>query len=287
MYKPEWFKDLSDSVQTTLYTQDSLGNSTIDTLFIKFSDQTRKPIKLEGKLTPQIKNIDVYNTFQFTFNKPIQSFDQKLIKWQKDTTYAVSLDTINTRYSWNHTKTILTLKNTFDTTSYINHQRTLIKQIESNVNDSTEATPTTKQERGTGTKQPPRITRTINLDADKGTFISIENDTLDAIRQEFTFVQQKQTGKILLTLNTEQQSSRIQLINKQYQTIREFDQTKQLVINNLPPGDYGIRILIDTNQDGKWSYGNIQQNIEPEPIFVAPEFTSLRANWEITLDISF
>ncbi len=287
IYKPVMFTDLADSLQTRVFTQDSLGNTSTDTLFIKFTEQTRKPAKLEAKLYPQSKSIDVTNTYQITFNKPIKSFEPSLFNWNKDSTYSIALDTSLNNYKWNHTKTSLTIRTTFDTTAYLDYQRQIIQTLDSLATDTTEVNDEPQPTRGKQAKQTLKLTRSINLTAMKGAFISIENDTLPTITQEYTFFQQKQTGKILLNITTEQPSYRIQLINKQYQTIREFEQTKKLSITNLPPGDYGVRILLDANQDGKWTYGNIRQNVEPEPIYVSTEFTSLRANWEVSLDISF
>jgi len=59
----------------------------------------------------------------------------------------------------------------------------------------------------------------------------------------------------------------------------------------VPPGTYKVRLLIDSNNNGKWEPGNILTNTPPEPIlyYTSDQNTTeliLRANWEL-IDIDF
>ena len=57
---------------------------------------------------------------------------------------------------------------------------------------------------------------------------------------------------------------------------------------DVAPGSYTIRVKIDTNEDGQWSYGNIRNHTAPEPIFFMEEAFEVRANWELEgIDLSF
>jgi len=285
IYKPASFNIYSDSIRSVLNTLDSLGNLSADTLFAKFSEQQRKPGKFDASINPSTKTIDIKNTFELTFSKPVYTFNPKAIQWKADTIYQADLDS-NTHFRWNHTRTKLRFDATMDTTSYLQFQRAFHQQPDSSQTDTTKTKPVATKPEKAEPKQPT-LSRTIDLVFDKGAFISIESDTLQELKQNYTFVQQKQTGKLIIQITTQIPSYRVQLINKQYQVIKEYPQGKRIQADNLPPSDYGIRILIDSNQDGKWSYGNILKNTEPEPIYIHPEFTSLRANWEVTMDITF
>lgn len=50
---------------------------------------------------------------------------------------------------------------------------------------------------------------------------------------------------------------------------------------NIDPGTYYMRIIHDTNGNGKWDTGNYLQMLQPEKISYYPEEIELRANWEI------
>ena len=51
------------------------------------------------------------------------------------------------------------------------------------------------------------------------------------------------------------------------------------------PGEYDIRILYDSNNNGKWDPGNYLKKIQPEKAITLPQKLSIRANWENERDI--
>ena len=51
------------------------------------------------------------------------------------------------------------------------------------------------------------------------------------------------------------------------------------------PGEYDIRILFDTNNNGKWDAGNYSKKIQPEKVIALPQRLSIRANWDNERDI--
>lgn len=50
---------------------------------------------------------------------------------------------------------------------------------------------------------------------------------------------------------------------------------------NINPATYLIRVIHDSNGNGKWDTGNYLQKIQPERISYFPDAVELRANWEI------
>ena len=56
----------------------------------------------------------------------------------------------------------------------------------------------------------------------------------------------------------------------------------------VKPGKYTFRVLIDEDEDGQWSSGNILQDKEPEPVYFYSEIFDVRANWQLeNIQISF
>jgi hypothetical protein len=52
------------------------------------------------------------------------------------------------------------------------------------------------------------------------------------------------------------------------------------------PGEYELRILFDTNQNGQWDPGSYQQKRQPEKAVPLKQKLSIRANWENERDIN-
>jgi len=294
IYKPKEFI-LTDSLETFVTASDSLGNSRIDTVFVKFNENVRNAAQFVTSIEPQSKKkIDKSTRYNLSFNKPVTTFDDALIHYSKDSTISILLDsTIN--FEWNNTRTQLSFISTFDTATYFLQQKKLIQARDSIPSDtlSDQALSAIKDSTLTETpkprkKSPPsNVSSSIDLQFPEGTFISIEKDTLQAITNSYTFFKQPDLGLIFLTIATETPKYTVQIIDKSFSVVREFEGQANIKITNLLPGDYGIRILIDQNEDGNWSKGNILKNQEPESIYLFPEFTTIRANWENTLDISF
>ncbi len=55
--------------------------------------------------------------------------------------------------------------------------------------------------------------------------------------------------------------------------------------NLFKPGEYEIRILFDSNNNGKWDTGDFSKKIQPEKAVTLPQKLSIRANWDNERDI--
>ncbi|MBT8309804.1 MAG: Ig-like domain-containing protein [Flavobacteriaceae bacterium] len=51
--------------------------------------------------------------------------------------------------------------------------------------------------------------------------------------------------------------------------------------DNLDAGKYFIRVIYDSNKNGKWDTGNYLKKIQPERISYSPAMIEVRANWDI------
>jgi len=50
---------------------------------------------------------------------------------------------------------------------------------------------------------------------------------------------------------------------------------------NITPGNYFLRLTIDTNGNGKWDTGNYKNHLQPEEVYYYPKRLRLRANWDL------
>jgi len=64
--------------------------------------------------------------------------------------------------------------------------------------------------------------------------------------------------------------------------------TRSLRYNNklFEPGDYEIRILYDTNQNGVWDPGDFYKHLQPEIVVPLKKKISVKANWDNEVDIT-
>jgi uncharacterized protein (DUF2141 family)/methionine-rich copper-binding protein CopC len=55
----------------------------------------------------------------------------------------------------------------------------------------------------------------------------------------------------------------------------------------LNPGLYKIKIIKDSNKNGKWDTGNYQKKLQAEMIYYYPSEINMRANWDMELEYKF
>jgi uncharacterized protein (DUF2141 family) len=64
----------------------------------------------------------------------------------------------------------------------------------------------------------------------------------------------------------------------------EAQNSDSLSFNNLPPKDYGLRIIFDENNNGQWDTGNLKKHIQPEKIIYHKDI-KIKSSWENNLEI--
>ena len=59
--------------------------------------------------------------------------------------------------------------------------------------------------------------------------------------------------------------------------------SKNISFKYLNPNRYKIRIIYDTNNNGKWDTGNYLAKKQPELVEYLPEIQEVRANWQLPI----
>lgn len=80
----------------------------------------------------------------------------------------------------------------------------------------------------------------------------------------------------------------MQIINTKSESVvkeEQFTGSVSMRFSKIQPGSYDIRIIYDSNANGKWDTGNFQLRLQPEPVYVYPEMVVVRANWEVDAEI--
>lgn len=300
----------SDSVATQITAIDTIGQTIVDTVTIKFPTTQRTSDPISFTVSPASnQQIEESFTGTITFNKPtyIVSMDSAIVYYD-----SLTVDSIKaTELSWNKFHDVLTIdkklskatldnikikndslqlksKNkNIDSLSSINDQKmpdaesqTLEKGRKPAIRESTSDTKENDKEKNKFDKTASQLIVFFS----ENTFKSIEGDTISEIKLIYSFKENKDMALVKGTILTEKDNFIIQLLDKNFIPVKELINTKSFTFRLLPPGEYQMRILIDNDGDGKWEPGNILEGEEPEEVFFLKDLILVRANWEIELE---
>ena len=279
-YPHETFKYDIDSLGLIISATDSMFNTTVDTAYVKFSETSRKPETFKAKFLPGNKEyVDALISHTYTFDKPIELFykDSIIISYDSLKYQSIADSTI----TWNENRTELK----FETLVDKNYLKTEIDTLLKIYGDTTITDSVSLAKRDYYSKVKTNV---ISISIPKGTFISVEADSTEAVKNTYQFKSLNELGSVSGNINTEYSSYTLQLVNPQFKVIEEFKNQKTFNFPYVKPGKYTFRVLIDSNADGRWSYGNLLKDQTPEPVYFYTEIFDVRANWQLeNIQISF
>jgi hypothetical protein len=253
----------SDSTAINYSAVDSIGNRIDTTLYAKFQNREVEKEKSNAAITSKKLLGDKGQlTIKLNFTKPIQTVSFDSLFFQKD---SINLYPITDRdLNWNEQRTMLTISASLDRSWY-----------KSNPDEPT--LPKTEK------RQPDLNTFT----AAKGTFISIEQDTAKAISEKINPLRTEDLSQIFFQIKTQSKTIIVQLLNKEYQPIAEKYNTPESQFDDVEPGDYYVRVILDTNGNKEWDPGNYLLKQPPERVYYllndGKTLINLKANWELVL----
>jgi len=114
-------------------------------------------------------------------------------------------------------------------------------------------------------------------------FFDQVNDTLDI---RFSTKQPSDYGSVYFTLqNVKSYPVIVELLNANEEIVESIyaKTVQEFPFINLPPAQYKMRVIYDTNSNGKWDTGNYLLKTQPELVTYYTEEINVRANWEMPL----
>lgn len=124
----------------------------------------------------------------------------------------------------------------------------------------------------------------FEINAYPNAFKDIFNTPNDTVVYQFKTGQREDFGNLKVRLqNLPDSPIFLQLIqkNQTYKIIQERKGTsREFDFPNLTPGEYYLRVLIDSNNNGVWDSGNLLNQIQPEPVYIYPDKILIRAMWD-------
>lgn len=261
-----------DSIAVRLHALDSIDNKIDTTLYVKFDKRSASREKFSAKLEALefLKNKSTLRG-EIIFSKPVAHV-------QIDSFY-IRLDSVN-NLTFTKEDYKLTKRNTVLILEKLLPKDIDFTQPQAPLSRTTRERSTTKEEE----KPEPKTIPYNNLIIPKGAILSIETDSAASIQSPIKIITPENSATLIVEVDTKQ-SVIIQLLNKSYKVIASIASTKTR-FENVPPGDYFLRVILDKNSNGVWDNGNIYKREEPEPItFYKTEkgiqTINLKANWEV------
>jgi uncharacterized protein (DUF2141 family) len=255
---------LQDSLQAIINATDSLQQTVVDTVYIRFEDSKRAKAPFSVNILPkqgsqQTKTASV----QLEFSKPIATINADSLRFQYDSLTWELIGAEN--LEWNSRRDRLMIRKTL----------TPPRQNQQPVDNNADAQ---SLARGGATTRDQQVEFVIP----KGSFISIESDSTENQEVNYVLATETRTGIISGTVNTTAENFLVQLVHANNQElVKQLSNTRQYLFRLVEPGDYLIRIVVDRNINGRWDPGNIHQLQAPEEVFFYPETITIKANWEI------
>ena len=263
-------KHVQDSIPIQFSATDSLDMKVDTLLYLK---QLPKPPKQE-QLTQKIDRpliIESQALFKcaLSFNKPITHILLDSIKIQLDSTTYLSIEK-NDVITTNSTAFVISKK--------------IDKKLLSDPTASTKDQKLTTQNLAKGASLSKG--KNIKFIIGKGALVSVENDTVPRSESQVSIYKPEDTSIILAETDTQEPYFIIQLVDRNLTVIREVTNTKQTTFSDIIPGEYQLRVIVDSNNNQRWDPGNFRNRTEPEKIFYYKsegglQNISLKPNWEL------
>ena len=110
----------------------------------------------------------------------------------------------------------------------------------------------------------------------------------DTVRTNFETIAPSEYGRLIINISTDFDDPYVLQILKNGEIELEFvgKGEGQADFAKLLPGTRELRLIQDTNGDGKWTTGSFELQIPPERIFLFEEKMEIRSRWEQDIDWS-
>lgn len=120
-----------------------------------------------------------------------------------------------------------------------------------------------------------------------GAFTDLFGYTNDTINTHFKIEEQSYYGTLKLNLSFSKNTHYlVQLLTDKNDVYRQdtISGTTSIFYDGLAPALYGIRVIEDNNNNGKWDGGNYLKGIQPEKVFYYSDKINIRSNWDLSQD---
>ena len=265
---------VTDSLLVIIEAFDLSGNTSKDSIYVTFNDENEYKEEFNYTFNSYFKKeLEDTINFSINLNKPVLN---------KDLNYRFVLDTIkipDSLYFFKLSKELNSFEGLFKLNQNIsslfldNHQNIYSK----NLNNDSLINLLNRYYQGINRNK-------ISFLIEKGEVFSIEGDTLDRIKQDFTFNGSDFYGQINGTVfdTLGRKNLVTELISIDFKRVyNNRDVNPKFNFINIPPGKYYLRIYNDINNNNMVDVGSILYKNPGEEIIYNENEIEIRSNWVI------
>ena len=265
---------VTDSLLVIIEAFDLSGNTSKDSIYVTFNDENEYKEEFNYTFNSYFKKeLEDTINFSINLNKPVLN---------KDLNYRFVLDTIkipDSLYFFKLSKELNSFEGLFKLNQNIsslfldNHQNIYSK----NLNNDSLINLLNRYYQGINRNK-------ISFMIEKGEVFSIEGDTLDQIKQDFTFNGSDFYGQINGTVfdTLGRKNLVTELISIDLKRVyKNRDVNPKFNFINIPPGKYYLRIYNDINNNNMVDVGSILYKNPGEDIIYNENEIEIRSNWVI------
>lgn len=289
----------ADSIAIRLTARDSIENWVDTTVYAKFPEREATPEKFDMSIIQSKVLADkgqFYTALAFT--KPVHTINFDSLYYEIDSVKRIYF-TREDIY-WDQLYNVLTIRKKVDKILFVVEKKEGAVATLLTPEKKEGAAPTVKPEKKEGAAPTPKPAKLNDpqskvpkirnqLYAGRATFISVENDSSRKVIHKITPLKTEDLSEIIFDIKSNHKNILVQLLgNTTKEVLQEKAYTLKGKFEDLESGDYIVRVIIDSNQNGVWDPGNYLQNQEPEKmIYYKDEKNStritLKTNWELEL----
>lgn len=132
---------------------------------------------------------------------------------------------------------------------------------------------------------PWEFEQTYRLVVDSAAAYNYAGHPSNEINRKFTIQEESHYAKIILAIGGLNQPGIVQLLEnsdeeKVLQEIR-IKEDGEIEFPFLEPNKYKIRLVFDSNDNGQWDTGNLDEKLQPERVMYYSKILKLRSNFEV------
>lgn len=247
-------RNYSDTLNLIYQVTDSLNHTLQDTVGLYFAQSKIDKTDFTITTEPNIPQALPGDTLIFKFSKPLLSYNLDSIRISLDSTQTITPD--ETSFKFNKYRTEL------------NTGLAIAEYV---------------------TRQSPQL----SILTSEGAFVAADQDSSEVFEKSFNFTEANETAVIVGNVSTTAPNIIVQLISANSKNVIKETSERQFRFSYLPAGRYMVRVINDTNANGKLDIGNILTGEVPEDVhyyfdtYYKTKVIEVRKNWEATANISF
>ena len=117
----------------------------------------------------------------------------------------------------------------------------------------------------------------------QGAIKGLNKSVNDSSKVSFYSKDESSLASLKINIESDYEDYFIELL-KNGEVIETTHSGTALNFEKLLPSKYEIRLVVDSNKDGKWTTGNYFEQQQPEKVYYYREELNLRANWELEIN---